>query len=279
MSQELYYTRVATVRETQQFQRNFGPVIAQVLNSAPIEVVSGVKKCCKRKRTKTKSVLAPTELTVIQTDFDKHIAVAQDQKQVAETQLKVAAIATLVKSQENLIVSSPSVVAESIQRIIDAPTVQETNKEIKATFKEIKSQHTQSFAANVSVAVKESAIAVGFKEVKIMQDSLNLTRIVATNSSGQNLIAEIDTSTQVDIRTELIGYTDGSCEKVIRAFDNELSVRGITTKVKKQKATNGIPQMPYAQKLVKPKKIVQRTFDDEAAISENEQQSVITIKR
>ena len=70
MSQELYYTRVATVRETQQFQRNFGPVIAQVLNSAPIEVVSGVKKCCKRKRTKTKSVLAPTELTVIQTDFE-----------------------------------------------------------------------------------------------------------------------------------------------------------------------------------------------------------------
>ena len=279
MSQELYYTRVATVRETQQFQRNFGPVIAQVLNSAPVEVVAGVKKCCKRKRVKTKSVLAPTELNVIQTDFEKHIAVAQEQKQVAETQLKVAAIATLVKSQENLIVSSPSVIAESIQRIIDAPTVQDTNKEIKATFKEVKSQHTQAFAENVSVAVKESTIAVGFKEVKIMQDSLNLTRIVATNSSGQNLIAEIDTSTQVDIRTELIGYTDGSCEKVIRAFDNELSVRGITTKVKKQKATNGVPQMPYAQKLVKPKKIVQRTFDDEAAISENEQQSVITIKR
>ena len=257
MSQELNYKRVATVRETQQFQRNFGPVIAQVLNSAPVEVVAGVKKCCMRKRVKTKSVLAPTELNVIQTDFEKHIAVAQEQKQVAETQLKVAAIATLVKSQENLMVSSPSVVAESIQRIIDAPTVQETNKEIKATFKEIKSEHTQLFAANVSVAVKESAIAVGFREVKIVQENLNLTRIIATNSSG----------------------TDGSCERVIRAFDDELSVRGITTKAKKQKATNGVPQMPYAQKLVKPRKIVQRTFDDEAAISENEAQNVITIKR
>ena len=41
MSQELYYTRVATVRETQQFQRDFGPIIAQVLNSAPVEVVTG----------------------------------------------------------------------------------------------------------------------------------------------------------------------------------------------------------------------------------------------
>ena len=37
--------------------------------------------------------------------------------------------------------------------------------------------------------------------------------------------------------------------------------------------------MPYAQKLAKPRKIVQRTFDDEAAISENEAQNVITIKR
>lgn len=279
MSQELYYIRVATVRETQQFQRNFGPVIAQVLNSAPVEVVTGVKKCCKRKRAKTKSVLAPTELTVIQADFDKHIAVAQEQKQVAETQLKVAAIATLVKSQENLLVSSPSVVAESIQRIIDAPTVQEIKKEITTAFKEIKSQHTQSFVSNVSVAIKESAIAVGFREVKVVQENLNLTCIVATNSTGQNLIAEIDTSAQVDIRTELIGYTDGSCERVIRAFDNELSVRGITMKVKKQKATNGIPQMPFAQKLVKPRKIVQRIFADESAISENEAQNVITIKR
>lgn len=279
MSQELYYTRVATVQETQQFQRNFGPIIAQVLNSAPIEVVTGVKKCCNKKRTKTNSVLAPTELTVIQTDFDKHIAVAQEQKHVAETQLKVAAIATLMKSQENLMVSSPSVVAESLQRIIDAPTVQETNKEIKAAFKEIKSQHTQSFASNVSVAVKESAIAVGFREVKVVQENLNLTRIVATNSSGQNLIAEIETGAQVDIRTELIGYTDGSCERVIRAFDDELSIRGITTKVKKQKATNGIPQMPYAQKLVKPRRIIPRTFDDESAVSENKAQNVITIKR
>ena len=38
MSQELNYKRVATVREAQQFQRNFGPIIAQVLNSAPVEV-------------------------------------------------------------------------------------------------------------------------------------------------------------------------------------------------------------------------------------------------
>lgn len=131
----------------------------------------------------------------------------------------------------------------------------------------------------MSVAIKESAIAVGFREVKVVQENLNLTRIIATNSSGQNLIAEINTSAQVDIRTELIGYTDGSCERVIRAFDNELSVRGITMKVKKQKAINGIPQMPFAQKLVKPRKIVQRTFADESAISENEAQNVITIKR
>ena len=109
---------------------------------------------------------------------------------------------------------------------------------------------------------------------------MKIIRIIATNSAGQNLISEIDTSNkQVDIRTELIGYTDGSCEHVIRAFDDELSVRGITTKVKEQKATKGVPQMPYTQKLVKSKKTVHRTFEDEQTISENKAQNIITIKQ
>lgn len=274
MSQELYYGRVATVREAQNFQRNFAPIISQVLNTAPVEVVDGVKKSCSRKHSKSKELLAPAKLNTIQTDFNKYKIVTQGQKQVESVQLKVAAIATLVKSQENLIVSEPAIVAESIQRIVDAPTVQETNKQIKSAFREIKAQHIKSFVSNVSIAVKESAIAVGFNEVKAVEQNKDLVRIVATNSTGQNLIAEIETGKQIDIRTELIGYTDGSCERVIRAFDNELITRGITAQSKKQKATNGILHMPYVQK-----KIVKRTFKDESVISDNETYNIITVKQ
>lgn len=281
MSQELYYQQVATVRKAQQFQRDFAPLLTQIINTAPVEVTTGVRNCCKRKHIKSESILAPTELNIIQTDFEKHLIASHEQAQTENTRLKIAAIATLAKSQENLMVTSSSVIAENIHRIVNAPTVKETNKEIRSAFREIKEQHTLAFSKNLSIAIKESAIAVGFRNVQISEEkNMKIIRIIATNSAGQNLISEIDTSNkQVDIRTELIGYTDGSCEHVIRAFDDELSVRGITTKVKEQKATKGVPQMPYTQKLVKSKKTVHRTFEDEQTISENKAQNIITIKQ
>ena len=276
MSQELYQGRIATVREAQNFQRNFAPIIAQVLNAAPAEVSMGVKKCCKKKRSKTDVLLAPTELNVIQVDFEEHKCVAQQQKQPADVQLKVAALSTLVASQDNLIISEPSVITQRIQRIVAAPTVKETHKEIKAAFKAIKADHRQSFVSNVETAVKESAIAVGFKEIQVAEQTSDLVRIVGTNSTGQNLVAEIDVQEQIDIRTELIGYTDGGCKDVMRAFDDEMVKRGITAHQKEQKATNGVPQMPFAKKLAKKRSV--RSFADEQTIVETEH-SRITIKR
>ena len=279
MSQEMNYQRVATVTEANNFQREFGPVIAQIMSTAPSDVVAGVKKCCKRKRVKSKTLLAPSEMKVIQADYDKHLVSAKKQTFGQVEQLKVAAIATIVKSQDNLLVSEPEVVAEKIQRIVNSRTVQEVSQEIKTTFSEIKSQHSSTFALRVSDAVKESAIAVGFKKVSVQEPHIGLVRVVATNQTGQNLIAEITTEKQVDIRTELVGYTDGSCETVMRRFDDEMSIRGVTMGHKEQKPTYGIPRMPYAQRLLKPRVFKKRTFNDEPTCSEDNTMNTISIKQ
>lgn len=279
MSQELYYQRVATVTEANDFQREFGPVIAQIMSTAPANVVAGVKKCCKKKRVNSKTLLAPSEMKVIQADYDKHLSAAKEQKCGKVEQMKVAAIATLVKSQDNLLVSEPDVVVEKIQRIVDSDTVQEISQEIKTTFKEIKSQHSRKFVSRVSEAIKESAVAIGFKKVSVQEPHIGLVRVVATNHSGQNLIAEIATDKQVDIRTELVGFTDGSCEKVIRCFDDELSIRGITMDHKEQKATFGVPRLPYAQTLLKRRTVNNRVFYDETICNEDNTNNRITIKQ
>lgn len=276
MSQELYQERIATVREAQNFQRNFAPIIAQVLNAAPAEVSMGVKKCCPKKRPKTDTLLSPDELNVIQVDFEEHKYAVKQQKQPVDIQLKIAALSTLVASQDNLIISEPVIIAQHLQKIVAAPTVKETTKEIKATFKLIKTEHKHSFVTNVETAIKESAKAIGFNDVKVVEYNNDLIRIVGTNSTGQNLITEIDIHDQLDIRTELIGYTDGSCNDIMRSFDNEMVKRGITAQQKEQKATNGVPQMPFAKKLAK-KRFV-RSFVDEQTIVEPEH-SRITIKR
>lgn len=279
MSQELYYTRVSTVQEANNYQRQFAPVIAQMLNAIPPEISSGVSKCCKKKRVKKAVALAPSEMGVIQTDFDKHLSVARREVTSEVEQLKIAAVATLVKSQDNLLISNPTIVTEKVQRIMDASTAKTAIQEIKSTFHEIKEQHTKAFVSHVTNAVKESSAAVGFTEIRVQEPDEKLLRVIATNPIGQNLIAEILTTNQTDIRTELIGFTDGSCKHVIRAFDDEMNARGITTKQKEQKPTLGIPQMPFAQKLLKPQRESRnRTFVDESTNNSAESPNVITLK-
>lgn len=279
MSQELNIQRVMTVSEAQNFQLQFGPIIAEALCAAPAEVTIAVKKCCRKKRGKSKLLLAPSELKVIETDYEHHIAKAKHQVCDQVTHLKVAAISTLATSQENLQVSELEVVAKMLNHIVKAETVQEVEQDIKTAFREIRAQHTQAFVKNIACAITESAVSVGFHEVSVRKPCAGVVRIVATTQTGQNLIAEVETDKQVDIRTELVGYTDGSCEKVMRAFDNELSRHGITTMYKEQKPTYGIPQLSYAKKLRKSATIQRRSFEDETISPENETKSSLTIKQ
>ena len=119
-------------------------------------------------------------------------------------------------------------------------------------------------------------MAVGFNEVVVQQPQGGLVRVVATNPAGQNLVAEIDSAKQVDIHAELVGFTDGSCSKVMRAFDDEMVKRGIKTQSKVQKATNGVPQMPYAKAITKARRS-RRSFKEETAVSQEGAANTITI--
>lgn len=277
MSQIIHHVGVATVNESLNFQREFAPILSSIMNSAPIEITAAVKECSDMHYAASEVLLSPNKLKVIQTDFDKHLQQAQNQVAGHSEQLKIAAIATLVDHQENLLVSKPQLIAESIQNIVAAENETEVYQEVKLAFHEIKLQHTEAFIANITHAVEESAAAVGFKEVQVQMPSDQLVRVVATNTSGQNLIAEIANEKQVDIRTELIGFTDGSCDRVVRMFDNEMVSRGISTEYKEQKPTYGVPQIPYAQKLLKPSSNMHRSFEDEVVAGEDINDT-ITIK-
>ena len=263
MSQEITYTNAVTVNAPLNFQREFGPIIAQVLNAAPIEISLGVKKCCGSCHPTTSRLLSPSEMKIINTDYKNHLDMMQQQKCGEVERLKVAALATLAKSNENLLVCDPKEVAVKIQRIVDAETVREVNQEIKSAFKEIKVQHTKTFVSNLARVVTESAVSVGFKKIAIQHSCQGLVRVVGTNHTGQNLVAEIETAKNIDIHTELIGFSDGSCQGVMRAFDDAMLARGLSVEHKEQMPTFGIPQMSYAKMLVKPKKKTLRVFSDD----------------
>ncbi len=276
MSQEMYDQRLATVREAQNYQRNFGSIMAQSFSAAPNEVRTAVRNCCKTKNARTPVLLAPTELHTIQIDFERYKVGMRESKVNTVVEVKAAALATLMASQENLVATNPVAVTEHLQRVMAATTVQETAKAVQQAFREIKAQHTDAFVSNITVAVQESAAAIGFTDVKVVERNPEMVRILATNSAGQNMVTEISSQKQVDMRTELIGYTDGSCSKVIKAFDDELSKRGITTGSKTITPTHGVVQMPYAKRLLKKGR---RVFADEEVSGVEEARNILTIKQ
>ena len=279
MSQELFYRgAVIRVDPAMVYQRNLAPILARVLYSSPIEIAANVESCCKSKCEVGRHTLGSVEFNTMQVASDSKNVTEQSADLIQGLKLKVAAISTLVQSQESLVVSDSKVVGEKIQRIVEAKTVSETKAQIHDAFHEIKSQHKQVMVSSVTEAVKESSIAVGFNEVKVMSQEQDMVRVIATNKVGQNLIAEIDSKKQIDIRTELIGYTDGSCKRVINAFEEELSKRGVSSHGREQKATNGIPQMEYAKKLIKPKRTIRLFMDEESTIQENENSNIATLK-
>lgn len=278
MSQVINIEQVSTVQEANNFQREMGPVIAQVMCSAPIGVTAGVKKCGAKARSKSTAIMAPSKMDNIQKDFNRNLAVSRTFSNEKAEQLKVAALATLIQSQENILISKPEEIASGMQRIMDAGTIQEVSREITRTFQEIRKQHSHEFTKNVAIAVKDTAVSIGFETVAVQKPTPGMIRIVASNQSGQNLIAEIETGKKVDIRSELIGYTDGSCTKVMRAFDDGLVARGITMEHKEQKPTWGIPRLSYSKKIKAPRRAAR--FFAEEAVSEQADNGVIqTIKQ
>lgn len=277
MSQIIRHIGVATVQESLNFQREFAPILSEILNSAPTEVVSTAKMCCSAVPVDSNVLLSPNELKVIQRDFTKHKNKARERVKTSSEQLKAAAIATLTDYQDKLLVSRPEIVADKIQRVVTAKTEQETYQEIQSAFHEIKVQHAESFVANIAHAVETSAISVGFPDVQVQRPSTQMVRVVATNDTGQNMIAEITNDQQIDIHTELIGFTDGTCEKVMRAFDDEMVLHGMTTKHKEQKPTLGVPQLPFAKRLLGRIRKKSRSFADETIVSQDNNNESIHI--
>lgn len=277
MSQMIRHIGVTTINESLNFQREFAPILSEILNSALEEVVSTAQMCCSAEHVNSNVLLSPNELKVIQRDFTKHKKKARKRVKTSSEQLKVAAIATLTDYQDKLLVSRPEIVADKIQRVVTAKTEQETYQEIQSAFHEIKVQHTESFVANIAHAIETSAIAVGFPDVQVLRPSTQMVRVVATNDTGQNLIAEIANDQQIDIHTELIGFTDGTCEKVMRAFDDEMVRHGVATKHKEQKPTLGVPQLPFTKRLLGRIRKKSRSFADETIVSQDNNNESIHI--
>lgn len=261
MSQHITYTRINTVQQNAaKFRQQLAPVISDILRTVPTEV----RRICTTEATvaaASSMLLAPSELHIIQSNFEKNMASLKGIDSVSR--LQASAISTIAGAQQQLAVSQPEIITAKFQGLTSATTVEGAKEAAKAVFAEIHRQHTGEFVRGLTEAITGSAVAIGFSNAKI-QSAPNMMRIVANNPVNQYLICEIEVGKTVDVQSELVGITDGSCSKLMQQFEAELSKRGVTASEKEQKPTHGVPQMPYAQRLIKAKKTPsrpQRTYD------------------
>jgi len=281
MSQyDSYYQvqRVAIVR-TPSYAETVASIVKGILQTVPAQVANNIAILQPQIVASSSQILqSPIMLRpVLQKQYSNNVRELNNQLITHSDQISKIKTAGLITIQQvNLQVENRDVVIESMQNLMNATTVQQAKDNLTSMFSTIKEQHTKVFTNTIANTIQIASTKIGFSQVKMETVTPILTRIVATNPKGINLISEIhtDEKMKVDIISELEGVTDGSCKATMDAFNKELEKMGIVAERKDRKPTGGIPVMEYAKSLNKKRNRRRIVYDDEQIINDVEQNKI-----
>lgn len=285
MSQENSYYQVQSVQEIKMpgYVESVASIVRDLIQAVPKQITANIHKVQSMNPrplslSSVTSLQSPTSLKVLQNHFNQNITFLNRNnmdKNDEVTKIKTAALITM--QQENLKIENKEIVSQLIQELLAATTLKQTTEKLSSTFAEIKNEHTRVFTNILSSAIQTASNNIGFNQIKHEVVSPGLTRIIATNTQGYNLISEIHTDKQkrVDILSELEGITDNSCNKIMNDFNKQLEALGIMAERKDRKPTGGIAQMPYVQKLQKQRNKIKREFVDEQVITKTNKNKIV----
>lgn len=160
---------------------------------------------------------------------------------------KASVIATI--SRMNFKVEDGKNVGKILNELANTQDGNSVKREVKALMNQLKASHTKVFTSTLARACAKASLAVGFKEVEV-KEVLGKLEVIATNMIGQRLISEISMdqkTSAVNVNTETIGITDGSCSLIMNRFNDELKRTGIKIGNEEMKFTGGACQMSYAK--------------------------------
>lgn len=277
MSQEITYTRINTVeQDAAAFRGQISPLIDGIIQTASPKVRQNLTYTHHPHLSASSKLLAPSELTMVQDEFEHNMSMLKGIDNIVR--LQTSALNTLASVQDNIALSSTNEINPKIETLMTAKNIATARRAVESLFSEVRHQHTEFFLNSLTRAITESSAVIGFSDVRIVEKKSNFIRVLGKNSFSQYLVCEIEMDNTIDLHSELIGVTDGSCAHTMRMFENELAKRGVSVSEKEQKATYGIPQMPFSKKLLKKKTAQRRVLDDDTIV-DNEIKSTIKIKK
>ncbi|MDH6357800.1 hypothetical protein [Parabacteroides sp. PF5-9] len=284
MSQEVSYSQVQRVREIaiSDYAESVAKILGETICTASTQVAANQQRIetvqnINLSHPSTTILQSPTSLKVIQKHFERNLATLNKSETKSDEVSIIKAAAIMTMQQENLKIENKPLIMRSIQELMNASTVKQTTEKLTTAFSDIKNEHAKVFNNTLSSAIQIASSNVGFVNIKSEIVSPNLTRIVATNPNGYNLISEIhiDNKKKVDIQSELEGITDGSCKKIMDDFNKELESLGVIAERKERKPTGGIAQMEYAKTLQKRRKATKREFVNEQVLTKDNKNKTV----
>jgi hypothetical protein len=170
-------------------------------------------------------------LTAIDSDFD-----SKDNSKIE--QYIANGITSLIK--ENLLVS-PKQIKGELQILSNSSEITQAKVAIHTLKDKMINEHQLNLERLICQSVEQSAIEQGFTNIETVRER-NVTKVIATDQIGHALISEIkDDSDGCVINSEVAGYFDGSCHKILNDFEKALVAKGIQGDIIECHKTYGIP--------------------------------------
>jgi hypothetical protein len=186
---------------------------------------------------------------------------------------KVAAIATCAATPYKVPASAQ--VSKCVKQLYAATNDRQVQLAQQQLLQVLETGNQQVLIQSLVGACSRASVTVGFDRVKV-DTFQGKTRVVATNFNGQALITEIDTTDRVDIATEVLGVTDGTCNGILDRFEQALTEEGVIRDgAPERKFTGGVVELDAAKDFIRsrvaPKQVAQSDRSQPSATGEEQE--------
>jgi hypothetical protein len=150
------------------------------------------------------------------------------------------------------LVQEPAHIEQHLTALVAAKTVEGATAARRALLEGVRVAHRQTFARAVAQACSNAACQIGFSRIQMRTGRSGELRLLAENDLGQALVAEIHAGAGGDpsLAAEVVGVRDGSCRRIMDAFEKALAEQGVRYGPPRRQPTGGVCQLETAQEFV-----------------------------
>ena len=191
---------------------------------------------CELNNSNLKTIESPSNIAaVFNTIYSENIKTSKTEDLKIQKENIISRIV-----EQPLIISQPDKIKENILDLYESD-LSNIQKNVKKLFVEIEKQHSTVFRRELSEIVLKASVDSGFSNVEIKKIDLKPV-IVALDKEGRGIVSEIkidDKTKQIDIISETVGITDGTCTTIMKKFDDSLKKYGVKFSEIDKKFTGG----------------------------------------